>query len=38
VPLPLARAVDTVNQLKIGDQDKQKIFGDNAAKLLKLAG
>jgi len=38
VPLPLARAVDTVKQLKISEEDKQKIFGDNAAKLLKLAG
>jgi len=38
VPLPLARAVDTVKQLKIAEEDKQKIFGDNAAKLLKLAG
>ena len=37
VPLPLARAVDTVKQLKIAEEDKQKIFGDNAAKLLKLA-
>jgi aminocarboxymuconate-semialdehyde decarboxylase len=38
VPLPLARAVDTVNQLKIPNEDKQKIFSGNAAKLLGLAG
>ena len=38
VPLPLARAVDTVKQLKIPNEDKQKIFSGNAAKLLGLAG
>jgi aminocarboxymuconate-semialdehyde decarboxylase len=38
VPLPLARAVDTVKQLKISEEDKQKIFGANAAKLLGLGG
>jgi aminocarboxymuconate-semialdehyde decarboxylase len=38
VPLPLARAVDTVKQLKISEQDKQKVLGGNAAKLLGLSG
>ena len=38
VPLPLARAVETVAQLKISTDDKAKVFGGNAAKLLKLAG
>jgi aminocarboxymuconate-semialdehyde decarboxylase len=38
VPIPLVRAVDTVKQLKISEEDKRRIFGGNAAKLLGLAG
>jgi aminocarboxymuconate-semialdehyde decarboxylase len=38
VPIPLVRAVDTVRKLKISEDDKQKVFGGNAAKLLGLAG
>jgi aminocarboxymuconate-semialdehyde decarboxylase len=38
VPIPLVRAVDTVRNLKISEDDKQKVFGGNAAKLLGLAG
>jgi hypothetical protein len=30
--------VDVVQQLKISDDDKQKILGGTAAKLLRLAG
>ena len=37
VPIPLKRAVDTVQQLKISAEDKQQIFGGNATKLLGLS-
>jgi hypothetical protein len=38
VPIPLKRSVDVVRQLKISNDDKQKILGDTAAKLLGLSG
>jgi aminocarboxymuconate-semialdehyde decarboxylase len=38
VPIPLKRAVDTVQQLKVSEDDKRKILGENAAKLLGLSG
>ena len=38
VPIPLKRSVDVVHQLKISKEDKQKILGDTAAKLLGLSG
>jgi predicted TIM-barrel fold metal-dependent hydrolase len=38
VPIPLKRSVDVVHQLKLNDQEKQKILGGTAAKLLGLAG
>ncbi len=38
VPIPLKRSVDTVRDVSISEQDKQKILGANAAKLLGLSG
>ncbi|MGH7825228.1 MAG: amidohydrolase family protein [Candidatus Binatia bacterium] len=38
VPIPLKRAVDVVHNLRVSHDDKQKILGDNAAKLLGLSG
>jgi aminocarboxymuconate-semialdehyde decarboxylase len=36
VPIPLKRAVDTVQQLRIPDAEKQQILGGTAATLLGL--
>jgi aminocarboxymuconate-semialdehyde decarboxylase len=38
VPIPLKRSVDVVQQLKISNQDKEKVLGGTAAKLLGLSG
>ena len=36
VPIPLNRSVDAVRNVRISNADKQKIFGDNASRLLRL--
>ncbi|MDE0354868.1 MAG: amidohydrolase family protein [Deltaproteobacteria bacterium] len=36
VPIPLERSVDAVRDVRLPDSDKQKILGDNAARLLRL--
>jgi aminocarboxymuconate-semialdehyde decarboxylase len=38
VPIPLKRSVDTVREVAISAEDKEKILGANAAKLLGLVG
>jgi aminocarboxymuconate-semialdehyde decarboxylase len=38
VHVPLSRSVELINQLPLHPRDRQKILGENAARLLKLNG
>jgi aminocarboxymuconate-semialdehyde decarboxylase len=38
VPIPLKRSVDVIHALQVSAEDKRKILGENAARLLGLGG